>query len=45
MEPSADHKKDEKWLQNFRSEVNVKIQENIDITTGSLKEVVGRMPN
>ena len=30
---SADHKKDAKWLQHLRSEVNVKKQEKIDITT------------
>ena len=42
---SADHKKDAKWLQDFQSEVNVKKQEKIDITTGSLKNIVGRMPN
>ena len=34
---SADHKKDAKWLQDLRSEVNVKKQEEIDITTRSLK--------
>ena len=33
---SADHEKDAKWLQDLRSEVNVKKQEKIDITTGSL---------
>ena len=42
---SADHKKDAKWLQDLRREVNVKKQEKIDITTGSLKKIVGRMPN
>ena len=42
---SADHKKDAKWLQDLRSEVNVKKQEKIDITIGSLKKVLGRMPN
>ena len=42
---SADHKKDAKWLQDLRSEVNVKKQEQIDITTGSLKKILGRMPN
>ena len=42
---SADHKKDAKWLQDLRSEVNVKKQEQIDITTGSLKEILGMMPN
>ena len=42
---SADHKKDAKWLQDLRSEVNVKKQDKIDITTGSLKKRIGRMPN
>ena len=42
---SADHKKDAKWLQNLRSEVNVKKQGKIDITTGSLKRILGKMPN
>ena len=42
---SADHKEDAKWLQDLQSEVNVKKQEKIDITTGSLKEILGRMPN
>ena len=42
---SADHKKDAKWLQDLRSEVNVKLQEKMDITTGSLKKILGRMPN
>ena len=42
---SADHKKDTKWLQDLRSEVNVKKQEKIDITTGSLKMILGRMSN
>ena len=34
---SADHKKDAKWLQDLRSEVNVKKQEKIDITTCNCK--------
>ena len=42
---SADHKKDAKWLQDLPSEVNVKKQEKIDITTGSLKKILGMMPN
>ena len=42
---SVDQKKDAKWLQDFRSEVNVKKQEKIDITTGSLKNILRRMPN
>ena len=45
MSQSADHKKDAKWLQDFQSEVNVKKQEKMDITTGSLKKILGRMPN
>ena len=42
---SADHKKDAKWLQDLQSEANVKKQEKIDITTGSLKKILGRMKN
>ena len=42
---SADHEKDAKWLQDLQSEVNVKKQEKKDITTGSLKTILGRMPN
>ena len=42
---SADHNKDAKWLQDLRSEVNVKKQGKIDIATGSLKKILGRMPN
>ena len=34
-----------KWLQNLQSEVNVNKHKKIDITTGSLKKVLGRMPN
>ena len=41
----ADHKKDAKWLQDLRSEVNVKKQEKIDITTRSLKKIFDTMPN
>ena len=41
----ADHKKDKKWLQDLRSEVNVKKKNKIDITTGSLKKILGSMPN
>ena len=33
---SADDEKEAKWLQDLRSEVNVKKREKIDITTGSL---------
>ena len=42
---SADHKKNAKWLQDLLSEVNVKKQEKKDITTGSFKKILGRMPN
>ena len=42
---STHHKKGAKWLKNLQSEVNVKKQEKIDITTGSLKKIFGRMPN
>ena len=42
---SVDHKKDVKWLHDLQSEVTVKKQEKIDITTGSLKKILGRMPN
>ena len=42
---SADHKKDVKWLRDLRSEVNVKKKEKIDITTGNLKKILGRIPN
>ena len=45
LSQSADHKKDAKCLQDLRSEVNVKKQEQIDVTTGSLKKILGRMPN
>ena len=31
------------WLQDLPSEVNVKKQEKIDITTGSYKKILGRM--
>ena len=40
---SADHKKDAKWLQDLRSEVNVKKQEQIDITTESLKKILEKL--
>ena len=42
---SADHKNDAKWLQDLRTEVNVKKLEKTDITTESLKKILGRMPN
>ena len=42
---SADHKNDTKLLQDLQSEVNIKKQEEIDINTESLKNILGRMPN
>ena len=42
---SADHKKDTKWLQDLQSEVNVRKEEQIDIIAGSLKKILGRVPN
>ena len=42
---STNHKKDEKWLQDLQSEVNVKKLEKIDITTGCLKKILGKMSN
>ena len=42
---SADHKKDATWLQDLQSDVNVKKQQKLNITTGSLKKILGRMPN
>ena len=42
---SADHRKDAAWLQDLLSEVNVKKTEKIDMTSGSLKKALGRMPN
>ena len=32
-------------MQDLRSDVNVKKQEKIDIITGSLKKILGRMAN
>ena len=45
LSQSADHMKDAKWLQDLRSEVNLKKQKKIDVTTGSLKTMLGRVPN
>ena len=42
---SGYHKKDTKWLQDLQSEVNVEKQEKTDITRGSLKKMLDRMPN
>ena len=41
----AYHEKDAEWLKDLQKEINVKQQEKIDITTGSLKEILGRMSN
>ena len=42
---SAEHKKDVKWIQDLQSETNVKKHEKIVIITGSLKKILGRIPN
>ena len=42
---SADHMKDAKRLQELQSEINVEKQEKIDTTTGSLKKILGKMPD
>ena len=42
---SADLKQDAKWLQDLQIEFNVKKREKIDITTKSLKNILGRMSN
>ena len=39
------YKKNVKWFQDLQSQVNVEKQEKIDITTGSLKRILGTMPN
>ena len=41
----AYHEKDAEWLKDLQKEINVKQQEKIDITTGSLKKILGRMSN
>ena len=45
MKSVSNHKKDAKWLQDFRSKANFKKQEKIDITTGSFKKILSRMSN
>ena len=40
----VDHNRDAKWLKNLQSEVSVTKQEMVDITKGSLKKILGRMP-
>ena len=40
---SEDHMEDAKWLQDLQSEINVKKQKKINITTGSLKKILGRI--
>ena len=42
---SADHMKDAKRLQELQSEINVEKQEKIDTTLGSLKKILGKMPD
>ena len=41
---SANHKKDAKRLQDLPKEIDVKKQEKADITTRSLKKILGRIP-
>ena len=41
---SAEHK-DVRWLQDLQSETNIKKHEKIIIITGSLKKILGRIPN
>ena len=48
LSQSTEHKKDAKWLQDLRrlfNLLNVKKQEKLDITTGILKKIFGRMRN
>ena len=40
----VDHNRDAKWLKNLQSEGSVTKQEMVDITKGSLKKILGRMP-
>ena len=42
---SADHKKNAKSLQDCKVKLMLKKQEKIDITMGSLKKILARMPN
>ena len=41
----ADHKKDANWLQDLQSELDLRNQEKIYITTESLSKILGRMAN
>ena len=34
-----------KWLKDLQSEVNITKQQKVDKTKGSLKKILGRMPN
>ena len=40
----VDYNRDAKWLKDLQSEVNVTKKEKVDITKGSLKKILGRMP-
>ena len=42
---SADHKEDANWLQDLQSELDLKNQEKIYITTEIFSKILGRMPN
>ena len=41
----VDHNRNAKWLKDLQSGVNVTKEEKVDITNGSLKKILGRMPN
>ena len=41
----VDHDREGKWLKDWQSEINVTKLEKVDITTESLKKILGRMPN
>ena len=41
----VDHNWDTKWLKDLQSEVYVTIQEKVDITKKSMKNVLSRIPN
>ena len=42
---STDHNRDEKWLKDLQSEVNITKHIKVDISKEILKKILGRMPN
>ena len=42
---SIDHNRDEKWLKDLQSEVNITKHIKVDISKEILKKILGRMPN